>query len=99
MDILKEFELYLPQWAETNKKPIPDVNTINKLWTAAWESFMKERLMEDWQQRKESFLSMQLLTKTEMKKREKEKEISQILDEDMTTEEPSGWDKICKYMK
>ena len=97
MDLMKEFELYLPEWAEQNNKPIPNINKMNKLWTAAWESFMKDKLIGDWQQRKDAFMSIQLLTKTEMKKRERQKNLQESLESNV--EQPSGWDKIKKYMK
>ena len=43
MDLMKEFEEYLPKWAEEKMQPIPTQEHTER-WNIAWGDFLKEHL-------------------------------------------------------
>lgn len=106
MDIIKKFTEYLPEWCKENKKPIPPEGSHNKVWQMAWEDFMKSKLVSDWEEHKQQYWNLQLLTKKEQDKRKKESssqeenlESNKILSETTQNDEnESSWDKVQKYL-
>lgn len=96
MDLMKEFELYLPVWAKENNKPIPKIDSINKIWGMAWESFLKEKLIPQWESRKEEFLAIELMSRRNMKKKQDNVELIEELE---SMEEMSAWEKVKKHLK
>lgn len=101
MDINKEFEKFLPEWCEKNKKPLPKKDSFNKIWKAAWEDFMRTRLKETWEERRQEFLNMKLLTKREMQERKKEtptEEVESNESDNTTPKQPTSWEIVQKYL-
>jgi hypothetical protein len=96
MDLMKEFETYLPEWARENNKPIPKIDSMNKVWGMAWESFLKEKLVPQWENIKQEFLDIELMTRKNIKKKQADIE---ILEEEESEEQLSGWEKVKKHLK
>ena len=95
MTILSNFELYLKEWCTKNNKPLPNANKPNDIWKMAWDSYVKEKLVPNWEEHKQSYLNMELLTKKEQNKRKnvKVEEIEEV-------EEPtSQWDEVSRLLK
>lgn len=59
MDLMKEFEAYLPKWSEDKHKPIPTKQHMNR-WYEAWNDFVKEVLSVRWESLKDEYLSLKL---------------------------------------
>ena len=98
MDIIKSFNEYLPKWCEQNNKPIPKDGATNKVWQQAWESFMKTELVNSWEQNKQEYWNMQLLTKHEQKVQINE-HTSQQSEDTFTQDTITSWDKVQQYLK
>lgn len=95
MNILSNFEPYLKKWCEENHKPIPDIDKPNDVWKLAWDSYVKQELVPNWEQTKQEYLNMELLTKKEQQKREKQKEVEPVEEEKKLTD----WEKVSSLLK
>ena len=95
MKDIKDFERFLNEWCEKNHKPNPGVENNNDIWKSAWEEFVKTELVEEYEERKQEYLDMKLLTHRELAKREAEAKKEKI------EEEPklNDWDKVKKLLK
>ena len=91
MDILSNFEIYLKEFCEKNNHAIPKEK--DKVWKLAWDSYVKEKLVPNWENYKNEYLNMELLTKSKLKQ-QKQIEIK----EEQIVEE-SDWDKVAKMLK
>ena len=94
MDLLEEFEPYLTKWCHEHHKPRPDINNMNKFWRMAWEDFMKTELTEQWDERKEEYANIQLLSKKDL-----HTNIVETEEEEPEQPEENSWEKIQKYLK
>lgn len=93
MDVITEFEKYLPEWAHKKHYPVPKKK--DKHWQEAWLNFMQEVLVPQWDEFKDYYNNIPVLTKTEERKlklQDKNK-----LQE--TKENESSWDKIQQFLK
>jgi len=96
MDILKEFDKFLPGWAEKNLKPIPTPNSDN--WNLAWASFTKEFLNPHWDEIAQDYKNMQYKTSNisiPITPIQNEIEPEEIEEEP----EKSDWEKVQELLK
>ena len=91
---IKEFEVFLNEWCERNHKPNPGVNNNNDIWKSAWEEFVKTELIDEYEERKQEYLDMKLLTHKELARREAENK-KQTEDESNLND----WEKVKKLLK
>lgn len=96
MDISEDFQKYLETWCKTNHKPLPEKGKINKYWQLAWESYMKTELTDKWEQRKNEFLNIKVLTKQEEKRLTKQQALESQYEAE---EEDSSWGRVKKFLK
>lgn len=61
MDILQEFEEYLPTWSNEKHLPIPTKQHMDR-WYEAWQDFLNEVLIPRYEELQKSYLSMQYKT-------------------------------------
>ena len=75
MDIMKEFEEYLPIWSEEKMLPIPTIKHPDR-WAVAWGDFIKEVITPRKQELIDDYTAMKFKTvgMAEKEKREKERE-------------------------
>ena len=73
MDLLEDFQKHLEKWCKDNHKPLPPKGKINKYWQLAWEDYMRTTLTDNWNVRKQQFLDIPVLTKTQQRMEEKQK--------------------------
>ena len=100
--ILEEFPRYLEEWCKKNHKPVPPVGTINKFWQLAWQDYMKEKLVPQWEDIKEEYLNMDLLNKNSERKIQKEirkQEFLNSLPDEEPEKELSMWERIKQKRK
>lgn len=89
MNILEEFENYKKEYAKKNK--LPEItDSINKYWQLAWQSFMNEVLVPNWQDIKDSYLD-------NTPNKPIKDETNGIAEEE--TVEESAWSKVKNYLK
>lgn len=100
--ILEDFPQYLEQWCKTNHKPVPPVGVINKYWQLAWQDYMKNKLVPEWEDIKQDYLDMEMLTKDAEKQITKEDKLKELY-KDLPDDEPeeqtdSMWNRIKKQL-
>ncbi len=95
MDIMEKFEKHLTKWCKENHKPKPAIDNMNKFWKMAWEDFMKTELTAEWEERKEEYNNIHLLTKREAEKLKQKQSEPEPEDEP----EENSWEKIQKFLK
>lgn len=99
MDIMKEFEEYLPKWAEEKNQPLP-TKELSDRWTVAWLDFVKEVLTPRRSELIADYKAMTLKTfgdldkekAKEEEKQKKEEQIEQHIVEE--TKELTEWEKV-----
>ena len=89
MDILSNFEIYLQEYCKKNNTAIPKER--DKVWKLAWDSYVKEKLVPNWENYKSEYLNMPLMTKSQLQKQPK-----QVVEEEV--EDESDWDKVSKLL-
>ena len=79
MDIMKEFEEYLPIWSEEKMLPIPTIKHPDR-WAVAWGDFIKEVITPRKQELIDDYTAMKFKTvgMAEKEKREKEQNVALI---------------------
>ena len=93
-DLTEGFREYLLEWCKENHKPQPK-QAGGKYWKEAWESYMKTRLVPEWEENKKAYLDMTLLT-NKMKEQLEKEETKEVEPEQEDTE--SSWDKVQKML-
>lgn len=97
MDVMKEFENYLPKWSEEKMQPIPTRKHMDK-WNIAWRDFIKEYMQPRWHELAEEYRSMQFKTSDYIEplpEVEEEPEPEVIVEEEQLSE----WEKVQKFLK
>jgi hypothetical protein len=89
MDILSNFEIYLKEYCEKNHIKVP--RDKDKIWKVVWDSYVKEKLVLNWENYKNEYLNMELLTKSKQQKLQ-----AQEVEEEEVEE--SDWDKVSKLL-
>lgn len=95
MDILKEFENYLPKWSEEKHLPIPTKQQADR-WNVAWSDFVKDFLNPNYKELAQEYKNMQLKPKDYVETVEEEEEEEQI--EEPVQEQLSDWELVQKFM-
>lgn len=93
MDFMKEFEEWLPTWAEKKMQPIPSQDNPDR-WSVAWKDFMNEYLSEKKEEIIAEYKSMKFKTKGDAKR---EKVVEPVKEEPVVEEvkkELSEWEKV-----
>ena len=108
MDIMKEFEEYLPKWAEEKMQPIPTQEHPDR-WSLAWSDFIKEHLSQKRDELVQDYLNMQFKTvgdrkREKAKKKQAEEQVVETPVEPVEQEEPkqekqSAWDRIQSMLE
>lgn len=106
MDIMKEFENWLPKWSEEKMQPIPDREHPDR-WAVAWKDFQNEFLRENHDKLVEEYKSMTLKThgmlekeKKEKEREERQKQREQELESVQEEEKSmSEWEKVQAMLK
>ena len=101
MDIMKEFEEYLPKWSEEKMQPIPTQEHMDR-WSIAWSDFVKERLAEKHDEMVDEYLNMQYKTvgerKAEKAKAQADTEVVEEpieeIAEPVVEVKTSSWDRV-----
>jgi hypothetical protein len=100
MDIIKEFEEYLPKWAEEKMQPIPTQEHPDR-WSMAWNDFINEHLSQKRDELVQDYLNMQFKTvgdrkREKAKKAQAEEVVAEIpvKQEEPKQEKQSAWDRI-----
>ena len=106
MDLMKEFEEYLPKWAEEKMQPIPTQEHTER-WNIAWGDFLKEHLSEKYDEMANEYLNMQYKTvgernlELQARKKSAEKVAEEVVEETVepveVVKEPvkqSSWEKV-----
>ena len=99
MDLMEEFDKYLKTWSKKNHLPCPSIDKITKNWQLAWNDFLKDVMEPKWEEQKQEFLNMKLLTKEEQRKREEESKKKEEIEEEFTLDKETDWDKVKKLME
>ena len=109
MDIVGNFNIFLKKWCKEHHKPLPAKGSLNKYWQEAWTDYLKTELTDSWEEYKQEFNNIPLLTKKEEKRIKKEEELRKKqeiynIEEEETLQEvqkesKSSWDNIQKYLK
>ena len=87
-DINKCFEEYTPKWCKEHKLPTACLKK-SKYWQQAWQDFMQDVLLEQYEERKQEFLNIELLSSKTMNNKVEEEE-----------EAPTNnWQDIQQYLK
>lgn len=94
MNILEEFDKYKKEYAKKNK--LSEINdSINKYWQLAWQSFMNEVLVPNWQDIKDSYLTTKSLESSYTLKAS-----SDVNHEDAEEfSEDNVWEQVKNYLK
>lgn len=96
IDIAEEFNKnFLKKWCHENHLPMPKEGQMNKIWSQAWEAFMKTYLIEHYEEIKQQFLDIPLLTKKELERQLKEKKLQES---ECTEEKQSSWDRVKEML-
>ena len=84
MDLMKEFEEYLPRWSEEKMLPIPTIKHPDR-WSVAWNDFIKDVVTPRREEIVAEYKTMKFKTvgMAEKEKRAKEKETEK---ENLSTE-------------
>lgn len=108
MDLLKEFEEYLPRWSNEKHLPIPTKQHMDR-WYRAWNDFVKEELEPRWEKIRTEYKSLDLYHQEDELYAEDiddtaEPEIEETQEEPEETEEveqqeKNSWAAIQKIMK
>ena len=61
MDIEKEFQAYLPEWAEKHCQPVPTLSHKDR-WSVAWKDFLNDRIVPRKKEIISEYKSMQFKT-------------------------------------
>ena len=106
MDLMKEFEAYLPKWSNDKHLPIPTKEHMDR-WYRAWGDFVKEELEPRWDNIREEYKSLRLYNpdepmeevEEETEETQEEIEESEIVEEVVEEEPANSWEEIQKIMK
>lgn len=113
MDIMKEFEEYLPIWSEEKHQPIPTMKHMDR-WSVAWIDFVNEHLIKRKKELIGDYKSMEFKTRGELldEKTTEEEEIEEIVEDTEEVIEPvadehtvsvedtkaSEWERVRKML-
>lgn len=108
MDLMKEFEEYLPIWSEEKHQPIPTMKHMDR-WSVAWIDFVNEYLVKKKSELISDYRSMEFKTRGEAEaeqqasEEEEIEEVEEVVDvveedaEPVVDEHPkdkSEWEKV-----
>ena len=96
MNILEEFDKFLPVWCHENHLPKPPQGKMNKVWKQAWQAFMDTFLKEHYDEIREDFMNIKLLTKKELERQLKEEKENKKAEVEV---EDNAWGRIQELMK
>ena len=94
MDILAEFDKFLPVWCHEHHLPKPRKGNRNKVWLDAWYSFMSTYLKEHYDEVRQDFLNIKVLNPISNRPK---KIITESLDEDSEDIELTPWEQVEKF--
>ena len=98
MDVLKEFEEYLPRWSEEKHQPIPTKKHMDR-WYKAWNDFVQEVLKDRYQEMCDMYRNMPVKRKGQYIEPQVES-VQEPIEEEVKVEEPqSEWERVQKYLK
>lgn len=105
MDLLKEFEEYLPRWSEEKHLPIPTKQHMDR-WYRAWKDFVDEELTQRWGELKDDYMNLKLYNPDEPPvETEEEEEVEEDIEQkesEIEQEEPqptNAWEEIQALRK
>jgi len=105
MDLLKEFEEYLPRWSDEKHLPIPTKKHMDR-WYRAWNDFVKEELEPRWDAIRQEYKTLKLYNPEEGQFAEdyiepdETEETQEVVEEIEEVEEPkNSWEEIQEIMK
>lgn len=105
MDLMKEFEAYLPRWSDEKHLPIPTKQHMDR-WYRAWNDFVKEELEPRWENIRAEYKTLKLYNPDEPEIVEEEPEIEQEetqevaeTEKEPTPEPKNSWEEIQEIMK
>ena len=96
IDIVEEFNKFLPVWCKENHLPCPRAGKINKTWKVAWQKFTETVLTEKYPELNKQFKEIPVIGSVEARKIERER--AKIVDEEEEKEE-TPWDQVSKMLK
>ena len=97
MDILKEFEDYLPRWSEEKHQPIPTKKHMDR-WYKAWNDFVQEVLKDKYDEMCDMYRHIQLKHKGQYIEAQPIQQEEPVV-EGVKQEEPqTEWDRVQKYL-
>ena len=99
MDILKEFEEFLPKWCHENHLPKPPIGKQNKVWRKGWQAFMDTYLKEHYDEIREEFLNIKVLTRKELERQLKEEKENKLKQKQEVEEEETSWERVQQLLK
>ena len=103
MDFMKEFEAYLPKWAEQKMQPIPTRDHPDR-WSLAWKDFVTEELTKRKDEIIEEYRNMKFKTVGDVRREkkaatEKVSEQVELLPEPKEEKPLTEWEKVQAMMK
>lgn len=103
MDLLKEFEAYLPRWSDEKHLPIPTKQHMGR-WYEAWNDFVKEELAPRWESLRDEYKSLKLKglddepEEESTESIEESEEVIEQVEEPVEEQQESSWDRVQKMM-
>ena len=97
MNILEDFKPFLKNWCHENHLPMPEEGKMNRVWQSAWQSYMETHLTDHYEEIKQSYLDMEVLTVGQLKKLEAEQN-SKTIELDTKEDSKTAWQRIQEMM-
>ena len=94
MDLVKNFEPYLKEWCHEKHLPIPEEGKQNKVWQRAWKDYMKKLLTENYDEIKDYFMSIPLLTRKQLLQGTDSIDVQEEEEKEL-----SSWERVQQLMK
>ena len=93
VDILEDFKPFLENWCNEQRLPKPKEGDMNKVWLRAWHAYMNTYLKDHYEEIRQQYLDMPVLTKEEYER--------QLQEEKQVTQEETSltsWERVEKLM-
>lgn len=95
VDILEDFKPFLEKWCNENHLPKPEINNMNRVWLRAWHAYTNTYLKEHYEEVKQQYLDIPVLTKTEYKKQLREEKQAKTQEKQTSL---TSWERVQKIM-
>lgn len=92
VDIVEDFKPFLKEWCHKKHLPIPEEGKTTKVWQKAWQEYMDTYLTEHYEEIRQDYLNMPVLTREELRKQLAEESIKK------ESKEESSWDRIKEQL-